>query len=159
MTQWIRQCRANSNAEPTCPVCRQSLEFNRSRLNDFLDTNSSAPPEQILTSEERTYFEDVLAGLAGERTWEGMSTTQKIAYTSGIVAAAGTGFMLGYYGSDARSTYYTIEISENIGIPPEHRWIGTMGWVAGVAVRGISYLLSKNKNDYDDDDENDLEKN
>ena len=67
LTQWIRQCRDNGNGEPTCPICRQSLEFNRDRLSNFLDTNPSAPPAEILTQEERSYFENVLAGLAGER--------------------------------------------------------------------------------------------
>lgn len=158
LTQWIRQCRNNSNnanVEPTCPVCRQSLEFNRARLNEFLDTNPSAPPAEILTQEERTYFENVLAGLAGERNWEGMSTTERIAYTGGLVAAAGTGFMMGYYGTDARSAYYANEVSEVVGVPDEHRWVGTVGWVAGVVVRGLTYLSSTaaagNKDDDDDD--------
>ena len=117
-----------------------------------MDTNQSAPPAEILTQEERTYFENVLAGLAGERNWVGMSTTERIAYTGGLVAAAGTGFMMGYYGTDVRSAYYANEVSEVVGIPDEHRWVGTVGWVAGVVVRGLTYLSSTaaegNKDEY-----------
>ena len=121
---------------------RQSLNLMKARLNEFLDTNPSAPPAEILTQEERTYFENVLAGLAGERNWEGMSTTERIAYTGGLVAAAGTGFMMGYYGTDARRMCIMQMISEVVGVPDEHRWVSTVGWVAGVVVRGLTYLSS-----------------
>ena len=84
-----------------------------------------------------------------------MSTIQKIAYTGGIVAAAGTGFMLGYYGTDARSTYYTNNICEDMGIPNEYRWIGTIGWVVGIVVNCVtSFTKNSSTNNKNDDDEN-----
>jgi hypothetical protein len=63
--------------------------------------------------------------------------------------------MMGYYGTDARSAYYANEVSEVVGVPDEHRWVGTVGWVAGVVVRGLTYLSSTaaaGNNDDDDDD-------
>ena len=139
LTRWIRQCRDRD--QPTCPVCRQNLEFNRGRLSEFLDENSSAPSTELLTEEERSYFETILDGLSGNRSWEGMNTTERIVYTGGLVAAAGAGFMIGYSGN-LTSSYYANQVSENVGIPEEHRWVGTLGWVAGVITRGITYLSS-----------------
>ena len=55
----------------------------------FLDGNPSAPPTELLTEEERSYFETILDGLSGNRSWEGMNTTERIVYTGGLVAAAG----------------------------------------------------------------------
>ena len=155
LTRWIRQCRDRDR--PTCPVCRQNLEFNRGRLSEFLDGNPSAPPTELLTEEERSYFETILDGLSGNRSWEGMNTTERIVYTGGLVAAAGAGFMIGYSGN-LTSSYYANQVSENVGIPEEHRWAGTLGWVAGVVTRGITYLSSNaaaanEGKEQDDDDE------
>ena len=119
----------------------QNLEFNRGRLSEFLDGNPSAPPTELLTEEERSYFETILDGLSGNRSWEGMNTTERIVYTGGLVAAAGAGFMIGYSGN-LTSSYYANQVSETVGIPEEHRWVGTLGWVAGVVTRGITYLSS-----------------
>ena len=79
-----------------------------------------------------------------------MSTTERIAYTGGLAAAAGAGFMIGYSGN-LTNTYYANRASEAVGIPEEHRWIGSIGWAAGVLVRGITYIASSNNKNSDDE--------
>jgi hypothetical protein len=74
-----------------------------------------------------------------------------------LVAAAGAGFMIGYSGN-LTSSYYANQVSETVGIPEEHRWVGTLGWVAGVVTRGIAYLSSNaaaaaNEGQKQDDDD------
>jgi hypothetical protein len=127
LQQWIRNCRNRHQA--TCPVCRGHLQFNGQRLQEYLQSGAS----QTLNEDERTFFQAIADGLQGKNSWSQMTTLEKSAYASGILAAAGWGFMLGYTEPHHHATnVLAVQHSQH-----EHQLAQGLGWLVGLIVRII----------------------
>merc|ERR1712232_1512755 len=132
LQQWIRSCRGGREA--TCPICRGRVQFNGQRLGDFLQSPAAA----TLDSEERTFLESIADGLRHKNTWTDMSTTEKVGFSVGIVAAAGWGFMLGYNETGNRGGASVAIANDRLvtrNLPREHQIAQGVGWVAGLIAR------------------------
>jgi len=129
LQQWIRQCR--DGQAPTCPVCRGTVQFNGQRLETFLHS----PNASNLGDDERSFLQNISDGLQHKNAWSDMSTVEKGAFSIGIAAAAGWGFMLGYNGDGQAAHVSNQLVIQHLG--REHQIAQGVGWVAGLLARII----------------------
>lgn len=129
LQEWIRQSRSGSRA--TCPICRGALQFNGERLETFLQ----GPEATNLNAEERSFLQSISDGLQHKNSWSDMSTLEKGAFSVGIAAAAGWGFMLGYNG-DCASNHMNNHVVTPM-LSNDHQIAQGVGWVAGLLARII----------------------
>jgi len=141
LQQWIRQCRSGQSA--TCPVCRGTVQFNGQRLDTFLQSPSAAN----LDEEERTFLKSIADGLQHKNAWSDMTNLERGAFSMGIAAAAGWGFMVGYHG-DAHAAYANdILVTPHLG--RDHNIAQGVGWIAGLLARLIREATREKKRDDD----------
>jgi len=127
---WIRSCRSGSS--PSCPICRGSVQFNGRRLAEFLES----PGADNLDSEERSFLESIADGLQHKNKWSDMSNVERGAYSVGLAAAAGWGFMLGYNSGEVGwAGHHANEAIVTRNLPREHQIAEGVGWVAGILAR------------------------
>lgn len=132
LQQWIRSSQQGRLREASCPICRGRLQFNGQRLNEFLDSESSAG----LNQEERSMFQAIADGLQCRNNWSDMTKLEKAANIGGLVASAGFGFMLGFSGSH-NAERATMEVMHHCEVPRNHQIAQGVGWVAGLLARII----------------------
>lgn len=84
LSQWIRQCRANS-VEPTCPECRGPLQVRRGRLRDLLE----GPTGHKLRTEDAEVLRDMRASAAEGADVDGWSDLPVGALLRGTAMVAG----------------------------------------------------------------------
>lgn len=141
LQQWIRQCRSGQSA--TCPVCRGTVQFNGQRLDAFLQSPSAGN----LDEEERTFLKSIADGLQHTNAWSDMSNLERGAFTVGIAAAAGWGFMVGYHG-DSHAAYANNQlVTPHLG--RDHNIAQGVGWVAGLLARIIREATRERRRDND----------
>lgn len=141
LQQWIRQCRVGRS--PTCPICRGSVQFNGRRLETFLQS----PSAENLDQEERSFLQSIADGLQHKNSWSDMSNVERGAYSVGIAAAAGWGFLLGYNGGEA--AHHANEALVAPLLSREHQIAQGVGWVAGLLARVVREVTRDKKRERD----------
>mmetsp|Transcript_29153 Transcript_29153/g.53205 ORF Transcript_29153/g.53205 Transcript_29153/m.53205 type:complete len:436 (+) Transcript_29153:55-1362(+) len=124
LQQWV------ATGNRTCPVCRGAVQFNRERLNDYLSGRES----ESLPAEARSCLQTIADGLQHKNAWSNMTGLERTAYAGGMVAAAGSGFLMGWYnvGSPIESSSQFFE---------EHHLVHNIGWLAGIFGRVARDIL------------------
>eukprot|EP00971_Amphidinium_carterae_P021657 427252-Amphidinium_carterae.2 len=115
----------------TCPICRGEVQFNGRNLQDYLQGCES----QDLPADARSYLQTVADGLQHKNTWSNMTGLERTAYAGGMVAAAGSGFLMGWY-----NVGYPIEGGPS-SFFEEHQLAQNIGWMAGIFGRVARDIL------------------
>merc|ERR1712178_511100 len=113
------------------------------RLDTFLQSEGAAG----LDNEERTFLQSIADGLQHKNAWSDMSTVEKGAFSLGVAAAAGWGFMLGYHGDNRAAYANDVIVTRNLG--RDHQIAQGVGWVAGVLARIIREVMKDKERDRD----------
>jgi len=129
MRSWLENCR-RSSGEPSCPVCRGQVQFHSQRLDTFLQGRDSAN----LNEEERGFLKEI-ADRVRDKGWADAFTLENAQYYTGLFAAAGSGFAIGYaQPPPGVSIFLDLYIRT---LPREHRIAHGVGWLTGLLVRII----------------------
>lgn len=127
MRSWLDNCRRTSD-QPTCPVCRGQVQFHSQRLESFLQGGDSAN----LSDEERGFLQEIANRLRG-KGWADAFTLENAKYYTGLFAAAGSGFALGYAQPPLGAGIYLEMYIRTL--PREHQIAHGAGWLIGLIIR------------------------
>lgn len=116
---------------PTCPICRNDVEFNGQNLGAYLDAEqaSSSP---TLTQEEMGFFQSIRSNLR-QKYNDGWShvTWDNVQYAGGLIACFGWGFYTGY---NHDRMFYPVDIYP---LSTHNRIAQGVGWFVGIIAREI----------------------
>lgn len=127
MRDWLENSRRSSE-QPTCPICRGQVQFHSQRLDAFLEGRDSSN----LNDEERGFLREIADRLRG-KGWSDAFTLENAKHYTGLFAAAGSGFALGYAQPPPGAALFLDMYIRTL--PREHRVAYGVGWFTGLIVR------------------------
>ncbi|CAD7955370.1 unnamed protein product [Amoebophrya sp. A120] len=140
LSAWIQTAR-QQRIRPSCPICRNDVEFHAKRLNQFLQeqqrvrnggASSSSSSGDTMTDEDLGFFQSIYQNL-DDTVKDGWSnvTWENVTYAGGLIACFGWGFYSGY---NYDRMYVPLEL---IPQQTDNRVAQGVGWFAGVLAREI----------------------
>ena len=93
LSEWIRR-------NPSCPVCRRSVQFNQRNLHEFLRSDAA---RARLSADDRSFWTGVYETLPSAG-WAQCATWTNARRAGGLIVAFGAGFAVGYSKDNSEGT-------------------------------------------------------